>query len=412
MDDERRKQEKEDRDRKKRDRIDDDDVNNIDKKLRELRDKAGTSKTTPNKPTLPSTPSRSGGEPMVPTPRGSAAPPKVSTHDPAALAAAKALQDAAAAAAADSQIDNTPASVKKQINGDPDIDDDKLNTDDDDISSDDELSDDSDLERERLDRRERQDRHKKLKKKYSDAIKEGATVVIRSSDKSDLVTEDFQIINLGVTKFLEENLMKGINVGVGRGGMYQGFVWYPVTNQTTMDLFEKYIPTLAPPPGKTHKYLLGPRDDLHKVYTCYIDQFYWEQKDVLERRLRLFTPNINLKVKDDSGLERLAHLKIISGGVDKQREIGPGKNGFIVRLELEECLARVLVEQAEKGLEGRVLFTAGSSVELQGNGIELKVKEKQDKDAEEARLRKERREKIREKKRKRMELLRQKQTKK
>ena len=123
--------------------------------------------------------------------------------------------------------------------------------------------------------------------------------------------------------------------------------------------------------------------------------------------MKLFTPNINLKVKNDDGSERMAHARIISGGVDKQREINQG-GGFIVRVEMEEALVKVLVNDAEKGLEGRVLFTAGSSVELQGNGIEQLVKQKQDKDEEEIRLKKERRDRIREKKRKRFELLRQK----
>ena len=254
--------------------------------------------------------------------------------------------------------------------------------------------------------KERQERHKKIKKTYTQACKDGLTIVIRSSNQTDLATIDFQTVCLGVTKFLESHFFSGESVGVGNCGMYKGFIWYEVKNKETQKLFEQYIPILPPPPGAVYKYLIGPRDDMHKVFTCFVDQFFWDQRSILERRIRLFTPGIMTKVTEN-GQDRWAHVKIISGGQDKQREVGQ-KGGFIVRLELEECLIDVLVNKAEKGMEGRVRFIAGSSVELQGNGIERMVKEKLDKDEEEERQRKERRERIREKKRKRFELLRQK----
>ena len=83
----------------------------------------------------------------------------------------------------------------------------------------------------------RQDRHKKIKKKYTQAVKDGATVIIRSSDKSDLQTRDFQIINLGVTKFLEERMMKGIEEERKRKMKMPHQVFGDVIFQTTMQNF-------------------------------------------------------------------------------------------------------------------------------------------------------------------------------
>ena len=421
LDEDRRRKEKEEREeRLKRKRGGESLEDDITKKLRELKDNTA--------PSGSATPSKAGGQVIVPTPKGAKLPPAPNLPNPILPtpastpktdqdAAARALKAAAAAAAksAVNQTPNslilpplpplapTPGSIKAQIEGmtEEEIEA-ELQSEFSDLGTDDE---DSDIEQERMNRKERQDRHKRIKKKYTQAVKEGATVIIRSSDRSDLQTRDFQIINLGVTKFLEERMMRGEQVGVGNCGMYQGMIWYEVKNQETIKLFEKYTPDFAPPEGKSHKYVLGPRDDMHKVFTCFIDQYYWDQRDVLLRRLKLFTPDINHKVTNDDGSERLAHVKIISGGQDKQAEIRNG--GFIVRLELEECLIDVLVNKSDRGMEGRVRFTAGSSVELQGNAIEKLVKERQDRDEQEDKLKRERRERIREKKRRRIELLKQ-----
>ena len=421
QDKERRQREKEERERLKRKKPEggEDTDDDITKKIRDIK----------NQSNLNSTPSRAGGTPIIPTPKGSQPTKSSPITSPKAIlpgchqtpvkdaaAAAKVAVDAAAAAAAQTTTPtfpmskNPPASVKAAIDGGVEEEGEEVQVDGaDDTESDTDLSDleeDEDIIKERADRKERQERHKKIKKTYSQACKDGQTTVIRSSNQTDLATKDFQIVSLAVTKFLESHFFKGESVGVGNCGMYKGFIWFEVKNKETLKLFEQYIPIIQPPQGAAYKYLLGPRDDMHKVFTCFVDEFFWDQRDVLERRLRMFTPGIMHKITD-KGQERWAHVKIISGGQDKVREVGQ-KGGFIIRLELEECLIDVLVNKAEKGMEGRVRFIAGSSVELQGNGIEKLVKEKLDKDEEEERQRKERRERIREKKRKRLELLRQK----
>ena len=74
--------------------------------------------------------------------------------------------------------------------------------------------------------------------------------------------------------------------------------------------------------------------------------------------------------------------------------------GFIVKVELDPCVVTKLIEESERGMEGRVRFGAVSSTELQGHGVEARIKARQEAIELEIQKRKERREKIREKRRK------------
>ena len=74
--------------------------------------------------------------------------------------------------------------------------------------------------------------------------------------------------------------------------------------------------------------------------------------------------------------------------------------GFIVKVELDPCVVTELIEESERGMEGRVRFGAVSSTELQGHGVEARIKARQEAIELEIQKRKERREKIREKRRK------------
>ena len=106
----------------------------------------------------------------------------------------------------------------------------------------------------------------------------------------------------------------------------------------------------------------------------------------------MFNTHTNIPVTED-GVTRLTVLKIISGGQDKTAELA-GRKGFIVKLEIEERLIPIIVNGCEKGTEGRLKFTAMTSNELQGNGIEALVKAKLDADEQKEKERRERRERI------------------
>ena len=69
-------------------------------------------------------------------------------------------------------------------------------------------------------------------------------------------------------------------------------------------------------------------------------------------------------------------------------------------MELDTSVVTKLIEESERGMEGRVKFGAVSSTELQGHGVEARIKARQEAIEEEIRKKKERREKIREKRRK------------
>ena len=104
--------------------------------------------------------------------------------------------------------------------------------------------------------------------------------------------------------------------------------------------------------------------------------------------MKMLNTHTNVPVTED-GITRLAVLKIISGGQDKVSELG-GRKGFIIKLEIEERLIPIIVNGNEKGTEGTLKFSAMTSSELQGNGIEALVKAKLDADEQKEKERRER----------------------
>ena len=283
----------------------------------------------------------------------------------------------------------------------------KDNADTDDLDTDDLDSDEYDSEEqdEKEDRKKRQLRHKQTKLSFREAVKTSIVIEVRSEIGVDLITEDYKYVDQHVTKILETAWMNKKDVGIGGAGMNNGHIWFKVTNTTTKELFEKQIPKIAAytrvlerddegNPTQTLKYQfrVGEREDAHKIYTCYLSEDMWAPRNVLERRIRMLNSHINVPVTED-GVSRLAVVKVISGGQDKVAEIGDRK-GFIAKIEIEARLIPIIVYQCEKGMEGRLKFSAMTSCELQGNGIEAMVKAKLDADEQKAKERRERRERI------------------
>ena len=210
--------------------------------------------------------------------------------------------------------------------------------------------------------------------------------------------EDFKTLETGITNILDAAFDAGKDVGMDNGGgMIEGMVWYPVINNLTREIFEKEIPKISPPAGRTYKYVVGEDADKPKLYSCYVKDNLWEQRTKLEQRIRRYTKNVDFQVTEDDGTVRPTHIRIKVGGVDKQNEIRG--EGFIVKIEIENRVIEKLINEAEPGMEGRIKFGAVSSAELQGHGIEERAKAKQEEILAEAQRRKERREKIREKRR-------------
>ena len=274
------------------------------------------------------------------------------------------------------------------------------NTDDDDDSSSvasDEV--DSEWEKEISDRKERHNNQKKLKKTYAQASKDGITVCVKHSVKGEIISnDDFGQLEAGITRILDKAYREKKDVGITGGGIINGRAWYPVKNLATKELLEREIPDISPPEGKTHRYIIGDQDDTPKLYSCYVKRTLWEQRDVLEERLVRYTDILKLPVIEEDGTERQAHVKIKVSGVDKQAEVQG--DGFVVKVELDPSVVTKLIEESERGMEGRVKFGAVSSTELQGHGVEARIKAKQEAIELEIKKKKERREKIREKRRK------------
>ena len=258
---------------------------------------------------------------------------------------------------------------------------------------------DSEYEKEIEERKERQNLQKRVKPKYGQVCKEGIIICVRHPKKNtELDNKDFAALETGITKFLDAADRAGKDVGINNGGgMISGMSWYPVRNQQTKELFEREIPKISPPEGRSYTYVVGEDEDRPKLYSCYVRENLWEPRDILEERLRRYTPLVNFTVTEDDGTVRPAYVKIKVGGVDKKNEVR--NDGFIVKLELENRIVDKLIDGAEPGMEGRVKFGAVSSTELQGNGVEARAKAKQEAILQEAQKRKERREKIREKRR-------------
>ena len=339
--------------------------------------------------------------------------PKIAAADAAAAAAL--LKAANEAANSTSTINKTnPQDNSEQNKGG-----DGGKYGDTDESSDDLDSDELDSEEQDAiqDRKARQQRHKTTKLKYKEAVKSGNVVTIRSDNGINLDTHDYKMIDGILTDIIEAAWLNNQEVGLNGTGMNQGTIWIKVSNTATQKLIEDKIPKVTPPArevgtdeeGKPkmevlYKYIVGEREDTHKIYTCYLDSSIWNQKPILERRLRMFNPHINVPVIED-GMQRLAIVSIISGGQDRKAEVGD-RNGFIVKLEIEERLIPLIVNAQEKGMEGRLRFSAMTSSELQGNGIENLVKKKLDADEEREKERKARRERIRAKRLRRKEAAR------
>ena len=265
-------------------------------------------------------------------------------------------------------------------------------TDDDSIDSDEV---DSEYERELENRRERQGLQKRLKKGYAQACKESITLKVRNSQKGViLATKDYETLEAGVTEILDKAFDDKKDVGITGYGMDDGCVWYSVKNKLTQELLEAEIPKIKTPTDG-YTYLVGEDENKPKLYSCFVKDYLWAERSVLEGRIKRYTPDIDFNVTEDDGTVRPTHVKIKVGGVDKVNEIKG--QGFVVKLELEARLIKILVEQAERGMEGRIRFGAASSSELQGHGIENLAKKRQEEIEEEERKRKERRERIRQK---------------
>ena len=271
--------------------------------------------------------------------------------------------------------------------------------DQDDTSSVDTDEVDSEWEKEVEERKERQNMQKKLKKNYAQALKDGLMVFVKHSEKGVKISNaDFGTLEAGITELLDKAYDENKDVGVTGGGIIDGRAWYPVKNQETKDLLESEIPKINPPEGCTYKYLIADQDDKPKLYSCYVKKDLWIERPQLEKRLVRYTPKLQLPVVDEDGNNRQAHVKIKFGGVDKKAEING--DGFIVKVELDTSVVTKIIEEPEEpGMIGRVRFGAVSSTELQGHGVEARIKAKQEEIEKEAQKRKERREKIREKRR-------------
>ena len=92
----------------------------------------------------------------------------------------------------------------------------------------------------------------------------------------------------------------------------------------------------------------------------------------------------NHVVTEADGTKRPPIIKVIGGGEDKDKETFQTKNNeslFVVTVELEECLMKPIIHEAEYGQEGYINYGPAVKVQLQGGGVEKLVREKKAADA-------------------------------
>ena len=70
------------------------------------------------------------------------------------------------------------------------------------------------------------------------------------------------------------------------------------------------------------------RQSPHRYLTGWVKAIFWKERDKLERRVYTFNKDLR-EVQGEGGSMRPSHIKVVKGGVDKEKEIN-GKDYFKV----------------------------------------------------------------------------------
>ena len=247
---------------------------------------------------------------------------------------------------------------------------------------------------ERKERIHRQNLKKITKKSYAEIAKNPFHIDIRAepltANDAKLDQIDYDQIAIGVTQLMFQEIAKGTDWNVGETGILldEGTVYIEARNKETFDALNKAIKKFPVPDAcvGVYKYTTGQVEKKTRVVKFFVKINFWCKKDLIELMIRNSNKEIrNYVVTEPDGTMRPPIIKVIGGGEDKEKETiktqGTADDLFVCTLEMEECIIKLIVDQAEYGQEGYINYGSMIKVQLQGGGIEKLVREKKLADA-------------------------------
>ena len=159
---------------------------------------------------------------------------------------------------------------------------------------------------------------KPFKKSYKQACKDGLTVKIGSIKPNfAMQTEDFITLEIQLTDMadilFDENEDADIDLGDNN------LVWYEAKNQETFDFLIEHVPkVIAGDKAEAYKIVTKSSTE-YRYFTAFISKNFWKKREILEKRFWRW--NKDLRMVNDSGVERKSHCRIVKGGINPIMEI-------------------------------------------------------------------------------------------
>lgn len=245
-------------------------------------------------------------------------------------------------------------------------------------------------EEERTERTQRHNAKKLIKKTYGEVAKTPFMVKVKAESlnetRYELGQTDFDNISMGLSLLMMEQISKGVDWKMGERGILheEGAIYVEALNKVTYEALTKGIPGIEVPDEMkgAYKYVTDRKENRTRVMKIWINKKFWLKREAIE--MMMWNSNYelrNFRMKDDDGTEKKPIFRVIGGGIDKEKEIIKRRDGtegdnFIVTIEMEECLMKPIVWEAEYGLEGFINYLPMTRVMLQGGGIEKLIREK------------------------------------
>ena len=214
---------------------------------------------------------------------------------------------------------------------------------------------------------------KVAKLNFSKAVKSGLMVEIRCSNPNremDQVDLDYIEDQLGDIFSNDEEAKKRFSVetDVIDQGLSQGVVWWLCRIVEVQHFIINHVKSFPPPEGRTE----------YEGYTCFgpgerpyryillngVKRTLWKEEKVLLNRIRTYNGSLNFQTKGLDGELRLTHIRVSTGGKNKEKEINE-KGNFQIRLEIDEALLPQIIKNGS-----RVKVGFGSWMSVTGGGIE------------------------------------------
>ena len=220
------------------------------------------------------------------------------------------------------------------------------------------------------------DENKVPKLTYTQATKKGLMVEIRCSIESrELDQLDFNNIERILTEVFMEDESCEINLetDIISQGLTQGVVYFSCRTEEAKAFIMTHVRSATPPEGSREEY----------EYTCFgpgirpyrylmmagVKKELWCSQSDLVKRIRKMNPSLNFETTGLNGERRMTHIRVSTGGKDKEKEVN-SKGHFMMRVEVDEVLLPKIIAN---GTSIKVGF--GSWMEVSGGGIEKMKRE-------------------------------------